>query len=237
MDPSIYFIAFSGGLLSFLTPCNLINLLSFISYATAEGKSMKRGFFLSIVFGLGFSLTFSAIGLALIFVPGFILKQVWLQVVGGIIIMVIGVLMAIGVFKKRPKNLTNPEESSNDIQDNNENFAAPSENSLPTYSRSFILGVSLSTAGIACALPILIAVITAIATSADQIGGFLALFLYAFGMIIPFVFIGLGLGKINEFLVLKLVKITSKLQIIFGIILIILGFYLMYTALVILGIW
>lgn len=198
---------------------------------------MKRGFFLSIAFGLGFSLTFSAIGIALIFVPGFILKQVWLQVVGGIIIMFIGVLIAIGVFKKRPKNPVNAEEPSKDTQNNNENFATPTEKSLPTYSRSFVLGVSLSTAGISCALPILTAVITAIATSADQIGGFLALFLYSLGMIFPFIFIGLGLGKINEYMVLKLVKITSKLQIIFGIILIILGFYLMYNALVILGIW
>ena len=235
MEPIIYFIAFSGGLLSFLTPCNLINLLSFISYATTEGTSMKKGFFLSITFGFGFSLTFSAIGVALIFIPGFILKQIWLQIVGGVIIMFIGVLMCAGLFKKRPEAQISLGERPIDSQNKDENFTNIPEKTLPTYSKSFVLGVSLSTAGISCALPILTAVITAIATSSDQVGGFFALFLYAFAMIIPFIFIGLGLGKINDYLVLKLVKITSKLQIIFGIVLIILGFFLTYNALVILG--
>ena len=233
MDPSIYFVAFSGGLLTFLNPCNLVNLFTFLSFIGSEGTSSRRGFFLSIVYGLGFSLIYAAIGLAMVFIDGFILKQTWLQVVGGIVIIIIGVLMATGIFRRggnEPEDdseipINEPSEEDYDL-----------ESSLPTYTKSFVLGISLSTAGLGCVLPVLASVLTAIASSSDQLGGFLALFLYAFGMILPFIFIGLALGAINEYIILKLVKITAKLQIVFGAILILLGSYLVFNALVILGI-
>ena len=101
MDPAIYFIAFSGGLLTLLNPCNLVNLFTFLSFISSEGKSVRRGLFLSIVYGLGFSLIYAAIGIAVVFIPGFILKQTWLQVLGGVVIIIIGVLMVTGIFKRR----------------------------------------------------------------------------------------------------------------------------------------
>ena len=59
MDPVVYLIALVGGLLSPFTPCSLVMIPSFISFVGIESTSMRRGFLLSMVYGLGFALVFA----------------------------------------------------------------------------------------------------------------------------------------------------------------------------------
>ena len=249
MDISIVGVAFAGGVLSFFTPCSLLGLFSFMSHVTAEGYGSKQGFMASVYYGLGYILTFSLIGIGLLFLPGFIIKQVWLRFLGGLVVCVIGVFMATDIvnhMKNRASNSGNAAigDAGRSTDDGDEdaygdkmtptNTATRSQNAL---ARSFIIGLSLGTSGIACILPIFLGVITAILAVSDMIGGFIAFSFYALGMVVPIFIIGAGIGKLNELAIIKLVKLSSKIRMIFGIVLIVLGILYLNEALLILGVY
>lgn len=244
MDISLLGIGFAGGFLSFLTPCSLLGLLSFISHVTAEGYDLKRGFIASLLYGLGYILVFSSIGIGLLFVPGFIIKQVWLRLVGGIVVIVMGFILATDLINRIRKNQGNIDgqatgRAGRALNDETEEASSPNakSNEKIGYMRSFIIGISLGTSGIACVLPIFLGVIGIIVSTSDMLGGFFAFSFYALGMVVPIFAIGAMIGKVNEVIIIKLVKITAKIRLLFGILLVIFGFLYIREALLILGVW
>ena len=60
--------------------------------------------------------------------------------------------------------------------------------------------------------------------------GMLLFSLYALGLMLPYLFIGALIGKINQRFIVKMIKVGSKLQKIFAIILIWLGIEFILTA-------
>ena len=246
MDASIVGVAFAGGVLSFFTPCSLLGLFSFMSHVTAEGYGSKQGFMASVFYGAGYILTFSLIGIGLLFLPGFIIKQVWLRFFGGLVVCVMGIFMATDLVNRLKNKMGDPAKAvlgkagrSDDGDENADggkmapvNTATGSQNAL---ARSFIIGLSLGTSGIACVLPIFLGVITTILAVSDMLGGFIAFSFYALGMVVPIFIIGAGIGKLNELIIIKLVKLSSKIRMIFGIVLIVLGILYLNEALLILG--
>lgn len=254
MEWSIYLFALAGGLLSFFNPCSIVNIPSFISYVGVESTDARRGFFLSVAYGIGFALVFATIGIVLLVPAGLVFTirhQSWLQVGGGIIIIAMGFLLSTGILKQNAGQ-SDPTESPeaidtatkdepgvtySDTDGESQGEDEPqSRKDLPSYSRSFILGVSLATSGLACAGPILASVITAIIASGDRVGGSIALFIYALGTILPFLGIGAMIGKMNALLLIRMVRVIGPLQKIFGLVMIILGFVLIVWGLQALGI-
>src|ERR671916_3275395 len=98
-----FMVAFVAGLLSFLSPCVLPLVPSYVGFITGmtlpEVSGRRRAALLhALLFVAGFSLVFvllgasaTALGRALNF------YQVWLQRVGGVLIIVFG-LLCLGVF-------------------------------------------------------------------------------------------------------------------------------------------
>ena len=99
-----FLVAFSAGILSFLSPCVLPLVPSYIGFLTGlsldEMSSRRRvAFTHALAFVLGFSLIFLLLG-ASATALGRALKyhEVWLQRVGGVLIIFFG-LVCLGVFK------------------------------------------------------------------------------------------------------------------------------------------
>ncbi|MBD3351746.1 MAG: hypothetical protein GF364_09700 [Candidatus Lokiarchaeota archaeon] len=249
MEFIMYLYAIVAGLGSFFNPCSIVMLPSFLAFVGAESTDLKKGFFLSLVYGLGFTVLFAIVGTALLFVPGFLIKQRWIQLVGAILTIIIGIIVGSG-FLNRRKESQSPLPSNNNpekkpiggvdkrgfIQDDDSQEIPQNEEKLPTFGPAFTLGLSHGTAGMGCAGPILASVVTSIISSGDIAAGWFALTLYAIGLILPFLLIGIFIGKINEFMILKIARFSNKLRIILAIVIIGIGFYFLYDSLLLLGI-
>ena len=102
-------VALTGGVVSFLSPCVLPLVPSYLSFVTGmsledlQGGVDRRATFMhSLLFVLGFSIIFIALGASASFLGSFLYNyKVWIARVGGAVIIVLG-LHLTGVFKIAP---------------------------------------------------------------------------------------------------------------------------------------
>jgi cytochrome c biogenesis protein CcdA len=92
MDPVQYSMAFTAGVLAFLSPCALPMLPAYISYYInrGEGKgSLISGLIFSLAMLFGFMAVFLIIGVVSSFLIGNIFRWIWLTtpIIGGILII------------------------------------------------------------------------------------------------------------------------------------------------------
>ena len=98
-------IAFTAGLLSFLSPCVLPLVPSYLTFVTGmsledlqEGVNRRATFVHSVLFVLGFSTIFVLLGAAASFLGQFFrYYEVWIARIGGLIIIVLGLHLAGGL--------------------------------------------------------------------------------------------------------------------------------------------
>jgi len=99
-----YLVAFTAGLLSFLSPCVLPLVPSYIGFLTGlsldEMKSRRRiAFTHAVLFVLGFTLVFMLLGAtATALGRTLVVHKVWLQRIGGVLIILFG-LVCLGVIR------------------------------------------------------------------------------------------------------------------------------------------
>src|SRR6056297_246938 len=105
------------------------------------------------------------------------------------------------------------------------------------YWESFTLGLSFGTSGFSCVLPIFTPVLTSIIASENVLTGIPYLFLYSFGIIIPYIFLGMFVGKINEKFLGKMAKYQKILERLFSVVIFILGFFYLQKGMIIMGYW
>jgi cytochrome c-type biogenesis protein len=187
-------IAFLGGLLSFVSPCVLPLVPSYISFVTgisfeeltAEGDSgIRKVIFLnSLMFILGFSTVFVVIlgSSAQIFGSVFLQYQDAIRRIGGLIIVLLGIHI-IGIvnfgFLQRDKRLHLFREKPSGLLG------------------SFLVGIGFAAGWTPCIGPILSAIFAVAATSASRWSGFALFVAYSAGLALPFLLTSLG---INTFL-------------------------------------
>jgi cytochrome c-type biogenesis protein len=102
-------IALSAGVLSFLSPCVLPLVPSYLTFVTGmsledlqEGVNRKATFMHSLLFVIGFSAIFIVLGASASFLGQFFRAyEIWIARVGGLIIIALGLHMA-GVFRMLP---------------------------------------------------------------------------------------------------------------------------------------
>ena len=206
-------LAFGAGLLSFISPCSLPLYPAFLSYVTGvslnelkEQKGMlnKKALVHTLLFLLGFSAIFMALGFSTSFIGTiFIQYQDLLRQIGAIIIVFFG-LVVLGIFKfdlllsekrvqfkKRPKG----------------------------YIGSVLIGMGFAAGWTPCTGPILAGVI-ALGVS-DPERGMLYMLFYVLGFSIPFLIMSMFIGKM-KFLQNRsglFMKIGGSLMIVMGILL------------------
>ncbi len=175
-------VAFAAGLLSFLSPCVLPlvpSYLGFVTGMTITEMSDRRRMALvhALLFVLGFSLVFVLLG-ASATALGRALNhyQIWIQRIGGALVVLFGVL-CLGVF--RPSFLV--QERRLQLQHKPIGFLG-----------SVIVGMVFAAGWTPCIGPVLGAILGLAATEGDLARGTLLLGSYSAGLALPFLAAALG---------------------------------------------
>ena len=169
-------IAFSAGLLSFLSPCVLPLIPSYVTFITGmsleEVQSSRRTALIhSLLFIVGFTLIFLAFG-ATASVLGRVLiaARGWISRIGGVLIIIFG-LYLLGAFNIRAF-----------AQERRVHFA----NKPVGYLGTVLVGVAFGAGWTPCIGPILGTILTYAASSADLARGLWLLLAYSLGLAVPF---------------------------------------------------
>lgn len=170
-------VAFLAGLLSFLSPCVLPLVPSYVTFITGlslDELGQRRGtaFTHALFFIAGFTLIFMALGASVTQLGRFLNQyQVWIERVGGLLIAFFGVYL-LGVFRVGPL----AREARFHIQDK------------PVgYLGSAIVGLAFGAGWTPCIGPILASILMLNMVEATLGQGTLLLFVYSMGLALPFV--------------------------------------------------
>jgi cytochrome c-type biogenesis protein len=172
-----FLVAFAAGLLSFLSPCVLPLVPSYVGFLTGmtlpEMTGRRRvALTHALLFVGGFSLVFillgasaTALGRALNY------YQIWLQRIGGVLIILFG-LLCLGLFN--PKLLSQERRLH-------------LERKPVGYLGSVLVGMAFAAGWTPCIGPVLGGILGLAATSADVSRGMLLLAVYSAGLALPFI--------------------------------------------------
>ena len=184
MTPS-FALAFVAGLLSFLSPCVLPLIPSYVGFLTGltlEELEVRRGTALAhaLWFVAGFSLIFIALGATASALGALLLRsQVWIGRIGGVVVILFG-LYLLGVL--RPALLMRERK----VQLARKPLG---------YLGSAFVGVTFGAAWTPCIGPILGAILTLAAAQASVGHGAALLTAYSAGLALPFVVTALALDR------------------------------------------
>src|SRR3989441_1793090 len=221
-------IAFAGGLLSFLSPCVLplvpgyISLMSGVSidHLKGEGGGNSRRAVIanSLAFNAGLSVIFLALGGTAGLLGAAIINNVWVRVIGGLVIIVFG-LHLIGLLKikylyKDTRQFSNEKPRG--------------------ILGSLMLGIAFAAGWTPCIGPILGGIIGLAATSGGWKGGLFLSAFYSAGLAVAFLVTGLGINQFLSFYS-KFRQHLHKVEVVSGIILILIGFLVMSNRLTLLA--
>lgn len=215
-------LAFFGGILSFVSPCVLPLVPSYISFVTGisfeeltndNAKELKKVILLnSLMFILGFSTVFVVIlgSSAQLFGSVFMQYQDIIRKIGGLVIVLLGIHI-IGIINfnilQRDKRLHFFREKPSGLLG------------------SFLVGIGFAAGWTPCIGPILSAIFAVAATSGNAYSGIVLFIAYSAGLAIPFLLTSLG---INTFL-----KHFNRLKKHMGAVSVVTGIFLIATGLLI----
>ena len=222
-----YWIALTAGVLSFFSPCVLPLIPSYLTYITGlsfgqlqDSHPTARIRFTvlahTLVFILGFSVVFVALGgIAGVASAKFQLHLreglIWVERVGGFLIVLFGIhmtgLVHFGVLLG---------EKRMHLQNKPSGFIG-----------TFVVGLAFAAGWTPCIGPILASILMVAASSGQAAKGIILLSVYSLGLGVPFIISGL---LFSQFLVAfnKFRKYVRMVEIFTGVLLIVVGFMLMF---------
>lgn len=186
-------VAFVAGLLSFLSPCVLPLLPSYASFLTGmtfdeltDGHRARRQVFVhGLLFVLGFSLVFMALGASASLLGGLLRREgVWLTRVGGVMLMIfglhlLGVLRLPGANRERRVHLARRPAG---------------------YAGSVTVGVAFGAGWTPCIGPVLGGILSLAATQGGTQAGVRLLGVYSAGLAVPFLLSAVALDRALRYL-------------------------------------
>lgn len=177
-------VAFLAGLFSFLSPCVLPLVPSYLAYVGGSSTGRATTFRNSLFFVLGFSLVFVALGASASLLGGFLLSSRGLLIrIGGALIVTFG-LMLLGVLKLPFLYRT---ARANYLGD------------AGTPLGATLMGMSFAIGWTPCVGPALGAILTLAGASATLVSGVSLLAVYAAGLALPFLLAAASLGSFRRF--------------------------------------
>lgn len=226
MNDITVLLAFSAGLLSFLSPCVLPLVPAYISYLTGssieelkDGKAKFSTLYKSFGFVLGFSIIFILMGVSITSLGKLLTTHKDLfRKVGGTLIVVFG-LHTLGVFKikllYREKRFLYFDKIKGPFS-------------------SVIMGMAFAAGWTPCIGPILSSILI-YATSMNSVGkGVLLLIMYSLGLAVPFILTAMAIGSFTKQFK-KISKFLPIISAISGLLMIILGVMIFTNKLAILS--
>jgi cytochrome c-type biogenesis protein len=217
-------IAFSAGVLSFLSPCvlplipvyaSLITGMSAkeLSQETSQATRSKLRLTATvkgIMFVIGFSIIFMLLGTTVSFMGNLFFDSIqWIERIGGVVLIVLGLHM-IGIFK-----IPRLEKQIRfDMAKRNSGKFGP-----------LVVGMAFGAGWTPCIGPILAGILTIAASSSSVVTGASLLGVYSLGLAIPFLVSAIAIDRFLVFFtkikskMLWIEKISGILFVIFGIVL------------------
>lgn len=178
-------ISFTAGILSFLSPCVLPLIPSYVSFITGLSiddvqRSRRIALAHSLLFITGFTLVFLALGATATVLGQMLLRnRDWVGRIGGVLVIALG-LYLLGVFnvgalgrERRLHIATKPLG----------------------YFGTLVVGMAFAAGWTPCIGPILGAVLTYTASSADLNRGLVLLLSYSLGLAVPFLLAALMIDR------------------------------------------
>jgi cytochrome c-type biogenesis protein len=223
---SLLFPAFIAGILTFLAPCTLPLLPGYIGFLGGthslvsknenEARALRKKVLLNAsMYILGFSLVFIALG-SLFSIVGLALGPIrlWLTRIGGVVIIFFGLyllgLSRLPIFSRLARE---------------ERFHVKSLTPGNSGS-SFLFGAAFAFGWTPCIGPILGTVLL-LASTRETIGqGVLLLVVFSLGLAIPFFLVAVLLGSVTK-IVQKIQPVLGVLNTIGGVLLVVIGAYLL----------
>lgn len=211
------FVAFVAGILSFLSPCVLPLVPSYLSFVTGmsledlqQGVDRRATLIHSLLFVAGFSIIFITLGASASFLGVFLrYYEVWIARIGGALIIVLG-LHLTGIFRIAPLM------RERRVQVNDKPAG---------YVGTIGVGAAFGAGWTPCIGPVLGAILTLAGTEESVGAGVLLLSVYSLGLAIPFLISALALDLfLNTFSRFRrLLPLVEKAS---GVMLIVLGLLL-----------
>ena len=218
-------IAFMAGVFSFISPCVLPLIPSYLTYITGisfddlvdnHSKSVRRRtLFHSLFFILGFTLVFVALGASATYVGNFFQEnQDLIRKVGGVIVILLGIHITGLVklkFLEREKRFEFHDKPLG-------------------YVGSILVGIAFAAGWTPCIGPILASILLYASTSDNVGGGIILLVAYSLGLGVPFLISALAF---NSFLTYfsRFNRYMRVVSIVSGVFLIIIGLLLVFNYL------
>ena len=221
-------VAFVAGVLSFLSPCVLPLVPSYLSFVTGmsledlqQGFDRRRVLVHSGLFVAGFTLIFVLLGASASFLGGFLrYNSDWIARIGGAIIVVFG-LHLMGVLRLAPLM----REKRMHLSDK------------PVgYLGTLLVGVAFGAGWTPCIGPVLGAILTMAASQEHLLQGVWLLFVYSMGLAIPFVLSALALERFLAAFS-RFRRLLPAVQVASGALLVVLGLLLVTGSFVLLAAW
>ncbi|MBI5400260.1 sulfite exporter TauE/SafE family protein [Candidatus Saganbacteria bacterium] len=215
-QPLNIFIAFTGGVLAFFSPCFLPLVPAYLIYITGlsliELKHLRlKTIIHSLAFILGFTLIFTLFGVAISLVGDWFYPfKTWVRIAGSIFIILLGVYLT-GIIRlpwlDEEKRFTIVHKPAG-------------------YLGSFFVGMVFALGWTPCIGPILAAILTLASQAGGMIPATFMLISFSFGLGLPLFLLSLTLGT-SLALIKKLEKYLRWLHLIFGLLLVIVGLLLL----------
>ncbi len=225
------FVAISAGVISFLSPCILPLIPSYVAFITGislEELSQEENLRQvrikvianSLMFILGFSLVFIALGASATFVGKFLARNIrWFEIIGGVLVIFLG-LHFVGIlrlkFLDREKKIHLKKKPLG-------------------YLGTCLVGIAFGAGWTPCVGPILGAILTMAATTQNILKGIVLLTFYSAGLGLPFFLSAIILHKFFEYFktirkYFRIISITGGVLLIIVGILLISGYFSSISA-------
>jgi cytochrome c-type biogenesis protein len=219
-------IAFSAGLLSFLSPCVLPLIPSYVTFITGLSlddvqHARKAALIHGSLFVLGFTLIFLAMGAGATMLGQVLIQnRDWISRIGGVVIIVFG-LYLLGVlnigFLSRERRFHVADKPVG-------------------YLGTMVVGIAFGAGWTPCLGPILGSILLYTGTQADLGRGMLLLFAYSLGLAVPFLISAIAIERFTVFFQ-KMRKQMMWISRISGAVMIVIGVMLVTNYFTVLASW
>ncbi|MCD6459667.1 sulfite exporter TauE/SafE family protein [bacterium] len=212
------FVSFAAGLVSFLSPCVLPLIPTYVAFITGfslnelqdshkDSAMLKKMIINSLAFILGFSTIFILLGASASFIGQFLNEyKTVISKIGGFVIIFLGLFMT-GLFKVQSL-----------LQEKKFHISKKPLGLIGT----FLVGVTFAAGWTPCVGPILGSVLVVAGSSGHFLKGIILLTAYSLGLGIPFFISTLAIGWLLSFNK-KIMKYVNIISVLGGIFLIIIG--------------
>ncbi len=225
-----YAVAFAAGFLTFLSPCLLPVIPSFIAYIAGvsfgdlkepgmKSSVRRKTITHALLFIAGFSLVFILLGLTATFIGKALFQyQKFIRIAGGALIIVFGLYLT-GLLKF-------------DFLGREAKIRVKSQGA--SYLGSFIVGVTFAAAWTPCAGPILGTILLLAGTKTSIAEGAKLLSAYSMGIALPFFLTALLINTFIEHFN-RIKKVMGTINIVSGVFLVVVGILIMTNYLVVIS--